>query len=167
MYFDACLEWREALSADDQQLCRTLTDVIGSAHKGASSAVADSPDRRGILRPVFKSALRRPRRRECCAGIATKEAVVEHVNAREIGRLSKSNMEMSDHIVVLTAIVGAMVTRASVDYGPMIPHRSFHPNATSSLTLVSYCARAAFCSATSEYGLAVSLDVRERSLRAA
>jgi hypothetical protein len=31
-------------------------------------------------------------------------------------RLSKSNMEMSDHIVVLTAIVGAMVTRASVDY---------------------------------------------------
>ena len=71
-------------------------------------------------------------------------------------------MDMSDHIVVLTAIISAMVTRASVDYRPMIPHRSFHPNATSSLTLVSYCARAAFCSATSEYGLAVSLDVRGR-----
>jgi hypothetical protein len=41
---------------------------------------------------------------------------VEHVNAVEFTRLSKSNMEMSDHIVVLTAIVGAMVTRASVDY---------------------------------------------------
>jgi len=41
---------------------------------------------------------------------------VEHVNTTEFTRLSKSNMEMSDHIVVLTAIVGAMVTRASVDY---------------------------------------------------
>jgi hypothetical protein len=46
----------------------------------------------------------------------TKEVFVEHVNAKEFARLSKSNMEMSDHIVVLTAIVGAMVTRASVDY---------------------------------------------------
>jgi hypothetical protein len=34
----------------------------------------------------------------------------------EFTRLFKSNKEMSDHIVVLTAIVGAMVTRASVDY---------------------------------------------------
>ena len=41
---------------------------------------------------------------------------MEQVNATEFARLSKSNMEMSDHIVVLTAIVGAMVTRASVDY---------------------------------------------------
>jgi hypothetical protein len=46
----------------------------------------------------------------------TKEAFVEQVNATEFTRLSRSNMEMSDHIVVLTAIVGAMVTRASVDY---------------------------------------------------
>ena len=41
---------------------------------------------------------------------------MEHVNATDFARLSKSNMEMSDHIVVLTAIVGAMVTTASVDY---------------------------------------------------
>ena len=41
---------------------------------------------------------------------------MEQVNATDFTRLSKSNMEMSDHIVVLTAIVGAMVTRASVDY---------------------------------------------------
>jgi hypothetical protein len=32
---------------------------------------------------------------------------VEHVSAKEFARLSKSNTEMSDHIVVLTAIVGA------------------------------------------------------------
>ena len=41
---------------------------------------------------------------------------MEQVNAVNFARLSKSNMEMSDHVVVLTAIVGAMVTRASVDY---------------------------------------------------
>ena len=41
---------------------------------------------------------------------------MEQINAMALTRLSKSNMEMSDHIVVLTAIVGAMVTRASVDY---------------------------------------------------
>ena len=41
---------------------------------------------------------------------------MEQVNPTEFARLSRSNMEMSDHIVVLTAIVGAMVTRASVDY---------------------------------------------------
>lgn len=41
---------------------------------------------------------------------------MEQVRAMEFTRLSKSNKEMSDHIVVLTAIVGAMVTRASVDY---------------------------------------------------
>ena len=41
---------------------------------------------------------------------------MEYVNTREFARLSTSNMEMSDYIVVLTAIVGAMVTRATVDY---------------------------------------------------
>ena len=46
----------------------------------------------------------------------TKEAFVEYVKALDFARLSKSHLEMSDHIVVLTAIVGAMVTRASVNY---------------------------------------------------
>jgi hypothetical protein len=46
----------------------------------------------------------------------TKEVFVEYVNAIDFARLFKSHVEMSDHIVVLTAIVGAMVTRASVDY---------------------------------------------------
>ena len=41
---------------------------------------------------------------------------MEYVKALDFARLSKSLVEMSDHIVVLTAIVGAMVTRASVDY---------------------------------------------------
>jgi hypothetical protein len=41
---------------------------------------------------------------------------MEHVNALDFARLSKSHLKMSDHIVVLTAIVGAMVTTASVDY---------------------------------------------------
>ena len=41
---------------------------------------------------------------------------MEYVKALDFARLSKSHVEMSDHIVVLTAIVGAMVTRASVDY---------------------------------------------------
>jgi hypothetical protein len=41
---------------------------------------------------------------------------VEYISTKELARLSKSESEMSDHIVVLTAIVGAMVTRASVDY---------------------------------------------------
>jgi hypothetical protein len=49
-------------------------------------------------------------------GIITKEVFVKHVNATDFARLSKSHMEMSDHIVVLTAIVGAMVTTASVDH---------------------------------------------------
>jgi hypothetical protein len=65
---------------------------------------------------VFKNALRGPHEKESYAGIVTKEVFVEQVNATDFTRLSKSNMEMSDHIVVLTAIVGAMVTRASVDY---------------------------------------------------
>ena len=42
---------------------------------------------------------------------------MEHVNAFDFARLSRSHMEISDHIVVLTAIVGALVTRADVDYG--------------------------------------------------
>jgi hypothetical protein len=46
----------------------------------------------------------------------TKEVFVDYVKALDFARLSKSHVEMSDHIVVLTAIVGAMVTRASVDY---------------------------------------------------
>ena len=41
---------------------------------------------------------------------------MKHVNAIDFARLSKSHREMSDHIVVLTAIVGAMVTTASVDH---------------------------------------------------
>ena len=40
---------------------------------------------------------------------------MEQVNATEFARLSNSDSEMSDHIVVLTAIVGSMVTTASVD----------------------------------------------------
>jgi hypothetical protein len=66
--------------------------------------------------PVFKNALRRPHREEFCAGIVTREAFVKYVNAMDFARLSKSHMEVSDHIVVLTAIVGAMVTTATVDY---------------------------------------------------
>jgi hypothetical protein len=65
---------------------------------------------------VFKKALHRPRKTKSCAAIVTKEVFVEYVNTREFARLSTSNMEMSDYIVVLTAIVGAMVTRATVDY---------------------------------------------------
>jgi hypothetical protein len=30
MYFDACLEWHERLSPDQQETCRTLADVVGS-----------------------------------------------------------------------------------------------------------------------------------------
>jgi hypothetical protein len=41
---------------------------------------------------------------------------VEYVKALDFARLSKSLLDMSDHVVVLTAIVGAMVTTASVDY---------------------------------------------------
>jgi hypothetical protein len=41
---------------------------------------------------------------------------MEQVNVADFAALSKSLSEMSDHIIVLTAIVGAMVTRASVDY---------------------------------------------------
>jgi hypothetical protein len=81
-----------------------------------SRIIADRLGSSRNLRPVFKNALRRAHRKESCTAIVTKEAFVEQINAMAFTRLSKSNMEMSDHIVVLTAIVGAMVTRASVDY---------------------------------------------------
>jgi hypothetical protein len=42
---------------------------------------------------------------------------VEYVNAVDFARLSKSFMELSDQVVVLTAIVSALVTKAGVDYG--------------------------------------------------
>jgi hypothetical protein len=42
MYFMACLEWYEKLSEDDQETCRTLADVVGSAHKDAADGMAAS-----------------------------------------------------------------------------------------------------------------------------
>ena len=42
---------------------------------------------------------------------------MEYVSAVEFARLSKSFMELSDQVVVLTAIVSALVTKAGVDYG--------------------------------------------------
>jgi hypothetical protein len=65
---------------------------------------------------MFKSGQRVACKQVACGREQAGRHFVENVNAREFGRLSKSHMEMSDHIVVLTAIVGAMVTRASVDY---------------------------------------------------
>jgi hypothetical protein len=41
---------------------------------------------------------------------------VVQVSAMEFDRLSESISELSDHIVVLTAIVGAMVTTATINY---------------------------------------------------
>jgi hypothetical protein len=44
MYFDACQEWYEKLSEDDQETCRTLADVMGGPHKaGAESMAASLP----------------------------------------------------------------------------------------------------------------------------
>jgi hypothetical protein len=42
MYFDACLEWHQGLSADDHETVLTLADVMGSAHKGAAESIAAS-----------------------------------------------------------------------------------------------------------------------------
>jgi hypothetical protein len=42
IYYDLCLEWHERLSADDQETCLTLVDVIASAHKGAAESIAAS-----------------------------------------------------------------------------------------------------------------------------
>jgi hypothetical protein len=65
---------------------------------------------------VFKSAQRPTLWGIDSSGNKTRGCFVEQVSATEFARLSKSNIEMSDHIVVLTAIVGAMATTASVDY---------------------------------------------------
>ena len=40
MYFDACLEWHERLSADDKETCLTLADVVASAHRDAAESIA-------------------------------------------------------------------------------------------------------------------------------
>jgi hypothetical protein len=42
MYFDACREWHDKLSEDDQETCLTFADVIASAHKGAAETIAAS-----------------------------------------------------------------------------------------------------------------------------
>jgi hypothetical protein len=42
MYFDACSEWYDGLSDDDQELCRTLADVVSSAHMDAAVGMAAS-----------------------------------------------------------------------------------------------------------------------------
>ena len=42
LYYDAVIVWHDGLSPADQELCRTLADVIGSAHKGAAAAMAAS-----------------------------------------------------------------------------------------------------------------------------
>ena len=40
MYFDGCLQWHERLSRDQQETCRTLADVLGSAHTSTPPAPA-------------------------------------------------------------------------------------------------------------------------------
>ena len=42
MYFDACLQWYQDLSADDHETVLTLADVMGSAHKDAAESIAAS-----------------------------------------------------------------------------------------------------------------------------
>jgi hypothetical protein len=42
MYFDACLEWHQGLSADDKETVLTLADMMASAHKGAAESIAAS-----------------------------------------------------------------------------------------------------------------------------
>jgi hypothetical protein len=42
IYFDLCLEWHQKLSADDQETCLTLADVLASAHKDAAEGIAAS-----------------------------------------------------------------------------------------------------------------------------
>src|SRR4029453_19427198 len=42
IYFMACLDWYERLSASDQELCRTLADVIAGAHRDAAEGMAAS-----------------------------------------------------------------------------------------------------------------------------
>jgi hypothetical protein len=69
---------------------------------------------------VFKIALHRPPQKEVLCGDCDEGDIGGIPQHEVIRRLSTSNMDMSDHIVVLTAILSAMVTRASVDYEPMI-----------------------------------------------
>ena len=40
MYFDACREWHERLSADDQELVLTLADVMASADESSAEGMA-------------------------------------------------------------------------------------------------------------------------------
>jgi hypothetical protein len=48
MYFDACLQWHERLSPDQQETCLTLADVVASAHRDAAESIAASlPPARG------------------------------------------------------------------------------------------------------------------------
>jgi hypothetical protein len=42
MYFDACWEWFQTLSRNNQELVETLADVVGSAHKDAAEGMAAS-----------------------------------------------------------------------------------------------------------------------------
>jgi hypothetical protein len=42
IYFDMLVEWHEKLSANDQETCLTLADVVGSAHKGVAEGMAAS-----------------------------------------------------------------------------------------------------------------------------
>ena len=40
IYYDACSQWFERLSGDDQETCRTLADVIAGPHKTAAKGMA-------------------------------------------------------------------------------------------------------------------------------
>jgi hypothetical protein len=42
LFYDAVTGWFEQLSEADQELCRTLGDVLASAHKGAAGGMAAS-----------------------------------------------------------------------------------------------------------------------------
>jgi hypothetical protein len=42
IYFDMLVEWHEKLSADDQETCLILADVVGSAHKDSALSIASS-----------------------------------------------------------------------------------------------------------------------------
>jgi hypothetical protein len=42
LYYDAVAEWFGRLSADDQELCRTLADVMAGPHKASADNMAAS-----------------------------------------------------------------------------------------------------------------------------
>jgi hypothetical protein len=42
LYYDACSQWFDSLPEDNQETCRTLVDVVASAHKGAAENIAAS-----------------------------------------------------------------------------------------------------------------------------